>query len=78
MLQEADERLCFMLLQKLNELNWVLGHLRAHKAKLGQTREATADGEMNEMTLPSRHRIRNSIPGGLKPSRLPLGHRGSS
>ena len=26
------------------------------------------------MTLPSRHRIRNSNPGGLRPSTLPLGH----
>ena len=29
---------------------------------------------MNEMTLLSRHRIRNSSPGGLRPSTLPLGH----
>ena len=29
------------------------------------------------MTLPSRHRIRNSSPGGLRPSTLPLGHGGS-
>ena len=35
------------------------------------------DGDMNEMTLPSRHRIRNSNPGGLMPSTLPLGHGGS-
>ena len=35
------------------------------------------DGEMREMTLPSRHRIRNSNPGGLRPSMLPLGHGGS-
>ena len=26
------------------------------------------------MTLPSKHRIRNSNPGGLRPSTLPLGH----
>ena len=32
---------------------------------------------MIEMTLSSRHRIRNSIPGGLRPSTLPLGHGGS-
>ena len=32
---------------------------------------------MNEATLPSRYRIRNSIPGGLRPSTLPLGHEGS-
>ena len=30
-----------------------------------------------EMTLSSRHRIRNSNPGGLRPSTLPLGHGGS-
>ena len=35
------------------------------------------DGEMIEMTLSSRHRIRNSSPGGLRPSTLPLGHGGS-
>ena len=29
------------------------------------------------MTLSSRHRIRNSGPGGLRPSTLPLGHGGS-
>ena len=32
---------------------------------------------MNEMTLSSRHRIRNSSPGGLRPSTLPVGHGGS-
>ena len=32
---------------------------------------------MNEMTLPSRHMIRNSNPGGLRPSTLPLGYGGS-
>ena len=37
----------------------------------------TEDGEMNEMTLSSRHRIRNSSPGGLRQSTLPLGHGGS-
>ena len=39
--------------------------------------EPPEDGEMNEMTLSSRHRIRNSSPGGLRPSTLPLGHGGS-
>ena len=29
------------------------------------------------MTLSSRHRIRNSSPGGLRPNTLPLGHGGS-
>ena len=32
---------------------------------------------MIEMTLSSRHRVRNSNPGGLRPSTLPLGHGGS-
>ena len=32
------------------------------------------NGEMNDMTLPPRLRIRNSDPGGLRPSTLPLGH----
>ena len=31
-------------------------------------RELPEDGEMNEVTLPSRHKIRNSSPGGLRPS----------
>ena len=29
---------------------------------------------MSEMTLPSRHRTQNLNPGGLRPSKLPLGH----
>ena len=37
--------------------------------------EPPEDGEMIEMTLSSRHRIRNSSPGGL--STLPLVHAGS-
>ena len=32
------------------------------------------DGEINEMTLPSRHRILNSSPDGLRPDMLTLGH----
>ena len=35
------------------------------------------DGEMNAMTVPSRHRIQNSSPGSLSLSTLPLGHGGS-
>ena len=31
---------------------------------------------MSEMTLSSRHRVRNSNPGGLRPSTLPLSHGG--
>ena len=37
----------------------------------------TEDGEMNDMTLPSRYMIRNSNPGGPRSSLLPLGHGGS-
>ena len=44
--------------------------------RLNWARRTSEDGEMIEMTLPSRHRIRNSSPGGLRPSTLPLGHRG--
>ena len=50
-----------------------LGHICAHIGLAGP-REPPEDGEMNVMTLPSRHRIRNSSPGGLRPSTLPLGH----
>ena len=55
---------------KLPEMNAVLGQLCAH---VGQTvaREPPEDGEMNEMTLPSRHRIEKNRPGCLRPSTLP-------
>ena len=59
-----------------NAMDGVLGHLCAHIGWTGPG-ELPEDGEMNEMTLPSWHRIRNSSPGGLMPSTLPLGH-GSS
>ena len=61
---------------KWNEMNGVLGHLCAHVGKTGPG-EPLDGGEMNEMTLPSRLRIRNSSHGSLRPSTLPLGH-GSS
>ena len=32
---------------------------------------------MNEMTLPPRHSIQISSPGGLRPNTLALGHEGS-
>ena len=57
-------------------MNRALGHLCAHRGLTGPG-EPPEDGEMNEMTLSSRHRIRNSSPGGLRPSTLPLGHGGS-
>ena len=40
--------------------------------------EPPEDGEINEMALPLRHRIRNSRPGGLRPSTLPHGYGGSN
>ena len=52
------------------------GHLCAHTGQIGPG-EPPEDGEMNEMILPHRHRIRNSNPGDLRTSTLPLGHGGS-
>ena len=51
---------------------WVYAHISWTGAG-----EPPEDGEMNEMTPPSRHRIRNSSPGGLRTSTLPLSHGGS-
>ena len=45
--------------------------------RLNRARKPTEDGEMNEMTLSSRQKIRDSRPDGLRPSTLPLGHGGS-
>ena len=59
-----------------NELNRALGHLCAHIGYTGPG-EPPEDGEMIEMTLSSRHRIRNSSPGGLRPITLFIGHGGS-
>ena len=56
-------------------MNRALGHLCAHIGQTGPG-EPPEDGEMIELTLSSRHRIRNSSPGGLRPSTLPLGHGG--
>ena len=44
---------------------------------LSDVSEPPEDGEMIDMTLSSRHRIRNSSPGCLRPSTLRLGHGGS-
>ena len=54
----------------------VFGHLCAHVGKTA-TGEPLEDGEINEMTLLSWHRFQNSNPGGLRPSTLPPGRRGS-
>ena len=45
-----------------------------HVYRLG---EPSDDGEMIEMTLPSRHGIRNLNPGSLRQRTLPLGHGGT-
>ena len=58
-------------------MNGVLGHICAHIGQTGPGELHEEDGKMNEMTLPSRHMIRNSSPGGLRSSTLSLGH-GSS
>ena len=42
--------------------------------KLNWVRETPEDCEMNELTLLSRHMIRNSSPDGPRPTTLPLGH----
>ena len=45
-------------------MNRTLGHFCAHTGSTGPGEPPEA-GEMSEMTLPSRHRIRNPNPGGL-------------
>ena len=57
-------------------MNEVLGHIYAHIGQTGSG-EPPEYGEMNMMKLPSRHRIRNSNSGGLRPSTLPIGRGGS-
>ena len=54
-----------------NEMNGVSGHPCAHIGWTGPG-ETPGDGEINEITLPSRHRIQNSSPGSMRPSMLPL------
>ena len=75
LVQNCDNAL-YNLRDSGNEITGVLGHLCAHIGYTG-TGEPPADSKVNEMTLPFRHRIRNSSPGGLRPSTLPLGHGGS-
>ena len=58
------------------KMNQALGHFCAYTGLIGPI-EPPEDGEMSEMALPSRHRIKNSNPGGLRPSTLPLRHGGS-
>ena len=57
---------------KWGDINRALGHLCAHIGLTGRGEPPEDD----EMTLSYRHMIRNSRPGGLRPSTLPLGHGG--
>ena len=57
-------------------MNGVLGHICAHIGETGPGPRPD-DGEMNEITMPSRHSIQNSYPGGMRSSTLPIGHGGS-
>ena len=51
-------------------MNRALGHLCAHIGSTGPG-EPPEGSEMIEMTLSSRHRIRNSSSGGLRPKTEP-------
>ena len=53
-----------------NEMNRALGHFCAHIGYTGPG-EPPENGEMIKLTLSFRHGIRNSSPGGLRPSTLP-------
>ena len=53
--------------RKQNEMNGVVDYIRTHAGWTGPG-EPLEDGKTNEMTLPFRHRIRNSSPGGLRGS----------
>ena len=50
--------------------------MKWNKWGLKAPEEPPENDEMDEMILPSWHRIRNSSPGGLRPSTLTLGHGG--
>ena len=69
-------RCCILINSELNEMNRALGHCCAHTGQIGPG-EPLEDGEMSEITLPYRHRIRNSNPEDLRPSMLTLSHGGS-
>ena len=57
-------------------MNRALGHCWAHTGSIGPG-EPLEDDKRSDMTLPSRHRIRNLNPGGLRPSTLPHSYGGS-
>ena len=75
LLQLDMSRPCSLRLIQLNEWGFrsSLCTCRLNWAK----RTSPEDGEMNEMTLASRHSIQNSNPSGLRPGTLPLGNGGS-
>ena len=56
-------------------MNWVSGHLCAHIGQI-DAGEPSEDDEMKKMTLPSKHNIRNSNPGGMRSRTIRLGHGG--
>ena len=56
-----------------NEMNRALDNLCAHIGWTGPG-EPPEDGEINEMTLSTRHRVRISSTGSPRSSTPPLGH----
>ena len=62
-----------------NEMKWNDSGFRPPLCtyRLNWARRTSWGWWMIEMTLSSRHMIRNSSPGGLRSSTLPLGHGGS-
>ena len=80
----AEARLNFKGLKIMYFLlfKWTVNRLKQTrqigKAKLNQENRLAEGGEMNQMTLSSRHRILNSNPGDLRVSTLPLGDDGCS
>ena len=60
-----------------NEINRAIAQLLCTYRLNWAERTDPEDGDMSEITLSSRHIIRNSNLEGLMPSTLPLGHGGS-
>ena len=58
--------------QKRNESGFSMFRPPLCTYRLTGPGEPPEDGEMIEMSLSSRHRIRNSSPGGQRPSTLPF------
>ena len=62
----------YLVTNRINKMKW-LG-FRPPLCTYMLKWEHPEDGEMNEMTLPSRHWMQNSGRGGLRPSTLPSCH----